>query len=195
MSKKIIMQKIIYTILILSSGLSITLEAQTIQAVVRFGSGFQGDSTVPGHLGSDGWFLLDSYSSGIENNVNIGNITAGKTTFNVHTLTMPYNTIQTDLLMKIATADHYDQIDIHYVCTSCTGDNGAPFLQYELHLALVEKVEIGDEFDQLDYRVLIRNGAIKRTYTIRSADGTLTQNQLAVMWSRVKNNATTEVSP
>lgn len=168
-----------------------TTSAQTIKAVIKFdGITSGGDSNHDTYKGSEGWFDIISFASGVDKEVTQNPVT--ETRFNLASMTMPHNALQTDLLQKSAAGTPYTTAEIRYICTSCTAHMNTAYSKIELKTVYVAEIKMGTDADQLAYDVFLSFGAMRRTFTASNpSTGALDPNTTTIFqWNAVTNTNT-----
>ena len=147
-------------------------------------------------------FEILSFELGAENNINIGSITAGgsagKATFKEFTLTKKTDTSSCLLFNHLVTGKHFKDMVIELRRASGDGKtSGKTFMKFELFLVMVQDISwSGSDGDDVpEETIIIQFGAIKITYIPQKDNGEMnTGAKKETMWSRVLNQATTEVT-
>ena len=158
----------------------------------------KGDSQDQTYNGNNGWFVLNGFSLGMQNTVNIGSIStgggAGKATFDKVEIGKGTGEGSAKLLLACARGNHYDKVTI-VVARAGTGSGGPGrirIMQIELYLTFIESVKsegaAGD--DTMSETVVLAHGAQRTEFFTQTAQGA---EQAAGFseWSVVRNEAST----
>ncbi len=148
-----------------------------------------------------GAFEILSFELGAENVINIGSVTggggAGKATFKEFTVTKKTDSSSTLLFSALCTGLHYKDVVVDLrrsgVATK-TMKSGGVFMKFDMRLVMVQDISWSgsDGDDVCEETVIFQFGAIAITYTPQDKEGK-EKTKLQTMWSRVKNQNTTDV--
>ena len=146
-------------------------------------------------------FEILSFELGAENVINIGSVTggggAGKATFKEFTVTKKTDSASTFLFTALVTGLHFKDVVVDLrrsgVATK-TMKSGGVFMKFDMRLVMVQDISWSgsDGDDVCEETVIFQYGAIAITYTPQDKEGK-EKSKLLTMWSRVKNQNTTDV--
>ncbi|MGQ0565419.1 MAG: Hcp family type VI secretion system effector [Gemmobacter sp.] len=146
-------------------------------------------------------FEILSFELGAENVINIGSVTggggAGKATFKEFTVTKKTDSSSTKLFTALCTGLHYKDVIVDLRRSGAatkTMKSGGVFMKFDMRLVMVQDISWSgsDGDDVCEETVIFQFGAIAITYTPQDKEGK-EKSKLLAMWSRVKNQNTTEV--
>ena len=160
----------------------------------------KGETQDSDYAGKEAFEIL-SFELGAENTINIGSVTggggAGKATFKEFTVTKKTDTSSTQLFSALCTGMHFADvvIDLRRAgAATKTMKSGGVFMKFDLRLVMVQDISWSgsDGDDVCEETVIFQFGAIAISYTPQDKEGK-EKTKLQTMWSRVKNQNTTEV--
>lgn len=146
-------------------------------------------------------FEILSFELGAENVINIGSVTggggAGKAIFKEFTVTKKTDTASPQLFFALCTGQHLIDtfVDLRRSGSgTAVKKSGLVFMKFEMRLVMVQDISWSgsDGDDVCEETVIFQFGAIAISYTPQDKEGK-EKTKLQTMWSRVKNQNTTDV--
>lgn len=148
-----------------------------------------------------GAFEIINFELGAENTINIGSMSggggAGKASFKEFTVTKKTDTASHSLFKALVEGKHFDTVVVELRrAGSATTRDDLIFMRFTMRMVMVQDIswQGSDGDDICEETVIFQFGAIMVEYIPQLTDGKMdTAQKKSMKWSRIKNNATTDI--
>lgn len=171
-----------------------SIAAQENTILIKFEGFNKGDSQHPSYPGGDGYFELIAYNAGGSSSgtTHMGQGGGGSKAAFPNIFATINSTAFPTFLQHATEATIISQVEILYLCTSCTGHNNEPFRKTIIKNVLINSftLGVGEGANQFIVNLGLNYEAIKRQYWATIVGGALATTPNEMMWN-IKNNTPT----